>query len=62
MNIEKWKSVAKGAAIAAAGAGLAYLTAWSASADIGLLGPILTAGLSVAVNAVRKWAEPTPAA
>lgn len=62
MNFNKlknteWISVAKGAGIAAAGAALAYLSQWTTGQDFGVLGPVIAAVLSVAVNAVRKYSE-----
>lgn len=55
MNNEKWISVIKGAGIAAAGAGLTYLTESMASVDFGSSGPIVAGLLAVMVNFVRKW-------
>ncbi len=51
-------SVAKGAAIAAAGAALAYLTQWVTGQDFGLFEPAVVAGLGVLVNLLRKAAAP----
>jgi hypothetical protein len=52
-----WAAVIKGAMIASAGAGLAYLTQWASGQDFGpLLAPLVGALLSTAVNALRKLA------
>lgn len=53
---EKTWKVLKGAGIAAAGAGLAYLTAYAASLDLGAYGPVLGAALSTAANVLRQLA------
>lgn len=58
---EKLVSVLKGAAIAAAGAVLAWLTEFAARGEAGVWGPVLTALLSVAVNALRKYGLPDKA-
>lgn len=50
----KTLKVLKGAGLAAAGAGLAYVTAYAASLDLGAYGPLLGAVLSVAANALRQ--------
>lgn len=54
----KFVSVLKGCLIAAAGAGLAYLASWATStsgtADLGIYGPAVGAGLSVVVNVIRQ--------
>lgn len=60
LNASAWVSLAKGAAIAAAGAGLTYLIQHLGEVDLGGLAPIVTAGLSVLANYVRKLAT-TPA-
>lgn len=51
--------VATGAAIAAAGAGLTYLSQWATGQDFGVWTPMVVAVLSAAVNAFRKWATDT---
>jgi len=58
MNKDKIISVLKGAGIAATGAVLTYLSQWATSTDFGAAGPVVAAVLAVAVNLVRKWAEP----
>lgn len=55
----EWKSVLKGAAIAGAGAALTFLSEYISGQDFGTWTPLLTAGLSVLVNAVRKIATAT---
>ncbi len=59
MNLteEKLLSIAKGAGIAGLGAGLAYLAHWATNTDLGMMGPIIGAALSVAVNFVRQLAK-----
>lgn len=52
-----WK-VFKGAMIAGAGAALAYLSEYASGTELGVWAPIVTAGLAVAVNILRKMAEP----
>lgn len=54
---EKAKSVLKGAAIAAVGAILTYLSQYVSGADLGQWGPIVAALLAVAANAVRKYSQ-----
>ena len=54
-NLE-WAKLAKGAAIAAAGAALTYAGQWASGQDFGLLAPTVAAALSIAVNFVRKLA------
>lgn len=54
-NME-WAKVLKGGLIAAAGALLAYVAQWATSQDFGVLAPIITAGLSFAIQFVRKLA------
>lgn len=51
---DKLVSVGKGAAIAAAGAVLAYLTEWTSGQEFGVWAPTIAAVLAVATNAVRK--------
>ena len=53
---EQFVSVLKGAGIAAAGAGLTYLTQYATGADFGMFGPAVVAGLSVLANILRKSA------
>jgi len=50
------KSVLKGAAVAAAGAILTYVSQWATGQDFGPYQPIIAAGLAVAANIFRKWA------
>lgn len=50
-------SILKGAAIAAAGAGLAYLTQGVTGLDFGAFEPLAVAALSVLANVVRKFAS-----
>lgn len=57
----EWASILKGAALAAAGAGLTALTAAMSGADLGIYGPFIGAVLSVAANFVRKAATVPPA-
>lgn len=56
MNID-WQSVAKGAAVAAVGAVLTYASQWATGQDFGPYQPIIAAGLAVAANIFRKWAQ-----
>lgn len=57
MTKEQWKSIGIGALMAAAGAGLAALTALTAGIDFGpYIGPFVVAALSVASNVLRKYA------
>lgn len=51
---EKTVKVLKGAGLAAAGAGLAYLAAYLGSLDLGAYGPALAAVLAVVANAIRQ--------
>jgi len=51
------KSVLKGAAIAAIGAVLTYASQWATGQDFGPYQPIVAAGLAVAANVFRKWAN-----
>lgn len=57
MSFDKWVSIFKGAAIAAAGAALAYLTDAIPGVDAGPFTPVLVAGWSVVVNIIRKALE-----
>jgi len=61
MNKDKLISVLKGAGIGTAGAVLTYVSQWATSTDFGAAGPVVAAVLAVAVNLVRKWAEPKAA-
>lgn len=56
------KSILKGAGVAAAGAALTVLAQLSTSTDLGVFGPVVGAVLSVAVNALRKYAGTPEAA
>lgn len=56
--MSKLVSIAKGAGVAAAGAGLAYLYQYLTSTDLGGYGPLAAAALSVVANALRKYAVP----
>lgn len=51
---EKVKKIAIGAGIAAVGAVLTFLAEALADVDFGVWTPFVSAGLSVAANAVRK--------
>lgn len=52
-----WKSIGRGALVAAAGAGLAALTALTTGVDFGpYAGPFVSAALAVAANVLRKYA------
>lgn len=53
---DELKSVLKGAAVAAAGAILTYVSQWATGQDFGPWQPIIAAGLAVAANIFRKWA------
>lgn len=52
---DKAKSVLKGAAMAAAGAVLAYAGEWVSGGELGQWGPMVAALLAIATNAVRKY-------
>lgn len=58
MKREELIKVAKGAAIAAAGAVLTYVTQWVSGADFGSYTPAVVAGWSIAANALRKLVTP----
>ncbi len=58
MKREELIKVAKGAAIAAAGAVLTYVTQWVSGADFGAYTPAVVAGWSIAANALRKLVMP----
>src|SRR5574343_1060769 len=57
MNKEDYMRVLKGAAIAAAGALLAYLADAAAGGALGVWGLALAPLISVGINAIRKWLE-----
>lgn len=63
---DKLWSVAKGAAIAAVGAGLAYgvqaLSSLAGGGDLGAYGPAIAALAAIAANIVRKAMTPEPVA
>ena len=57
MNPEIWAKIIKvgnGAALAAVGAALAWLTQWAATGEAGVLAPILTATFGVLATAGRQ--------
>lgn len=56
MTADQIASVARGAAVAAAGAALTYLTQWVSGQDFGVYTPLVAAGLAVLTNVVRKLA------
>lgn len=58
MNRDAAMKVLKGAAIAAAGAVLTYVTQWVSGADFGSYTPAVVAGWSIAANALRKLVTP----
>lgn len=58
-SLDDLKKVAIGAAIAAAGAILAYLTEWLSGQDLGEWGPLVGAVLAVLTNFLRKIASDT---
>lgn len=58
MKREELIKVAKGAAIAAVGAVLTYVTQWVSGADFGSYTPAVVAGWSIAANALRKLVSP----
>lgn len=58
MKREDALKVVKGAAIAAAGAVLTYVTQWVSGADFGSLTPAVVAGWSILANALRKLVAP----
>ena len=49
--------VAKGAGLAAAGAGMTYVTAWITSTEFGDWTPVVVAVWAIVVNAARKWIQ-----
>ncbi len=58
MKREDALKIVKGAAIAAAGAALTYVTQWVSGADFGSYTPAVVAGWSIAANALRKLVTP----
>lgn len=48
-------TVAKGAALAAAGAAAVYLAEWASNSDFGQWSPTITALASIGLNIIRKW-------
>ena len=54
LNSAEWKSIFKGTLVAAVGAGLTYLVQAVGGVDFGTATPAVVAGLSVAVNYLRK--------
>lgn len=54
LSKESLLKVGKGAAIAGAGAALAYLVEAIPGLDLGVWAPLVAAGLAVLVNLVRK--------
>ncbi|MFO0806021.1 MAG: serine protease [Gemmataceae bacterium] len=61
MQREDLIKVGKGAAIAAAGAVLTYVTQWVSGGDFGSYTPMIVAVWSIVANAARKWIIPTAA-
>lgn len=59
MNREDLIKVAKGAAIAAAGAALTYLADAASGGQLGPYGLAVAPILATAINALRKWLFPT---
>lgn len=59
MKQEDILKVLRGAAIAAAGAVLTYLSQWISGADFGVYTPTVVAVWSIVVNLLRKWLSPT---
>jgi hypothetical protein len=56
MTIDTWKSIGRGALVAAAGAALAALTSATAGIDFGpFAGPFVSAALAVVTNVLRKY-------
>ena len=58
MNKEKLWSVTKGAAMALLAGGLVSSLQYLGTVDWGAAGPLVGAGLSVAINVARKWLQP----
>lgn len=54
------EKVGRGALIAAAGAGLTYLTAWITGANFGDWTPVIVAAWAIAANAARKYIGNNP--
>lgn len=52
-----WKKIGKGLLIAMAGAGLTYITDTLPNVELGVFQPLVMAGWSVVVNAVRKFLQ-----
>lgn len=62
MNREKLLSVLKGAVIALLGGGLVSALQYLGTVDWGVAAPLVSAAVSVAINAARKALQPaTPA-
>jgi hypothetical protein len=57
MDRDKLISILKGAGLAAGGAAVAFVLELSTSGGLGIWSPIVGAVASVALNALRKWAE-----
>lgn len=57
LSKENVKKVLVGAGLAAVGAALTYLGEYASGSDLGQLKPVVTAGLAVLVNYVRKLVE-----
>lgn len=58
MKREDALKVVKGAAIAAAGAVLTYVSEWLSGANFGSYTPAVVAGWSILANALRKLVAP----
>lgn len=56
LNADELQSIAKGVAIAAAGAAITYLAEWASGTDFGTMTPVVVAVSASLVNAFRKWA------
>jgi hypothetical protein len=57
LNKEDMISIAKGAAIAALGAGAVYSVEGIAKLDFQIWSPAITALAAILVNIIRKWLE-----
>lgn len=57
LNKEDITKIAVGAGVAIAGALITYASTVVTQIDFGLYTPFVVAGVSIAVNAVRKYAE-----
>lgn len=56
MTLEQWKSIGRGALVAAGGAVLSVLTTATTGVDFGpFLTPFVAAALAVLTNVVRKY-------